>query len=574
MLKQLNYGNGLQLTLGYNANRQQPITMKVGPNGTGTILDYSYEYYDAQGHNNNRIRSITDATDSAYSVNYTYDQWNRLTHAAAGAYARYYTYDAFGNLKTVTGSGGPQPNYTLNYAQNATTAPATNRILSVTENGATQGFTYDNAGNLTSGDGMTYAYDAANRLKEVNAGALGQYGYDGDGARVKKVEGGLTTHYVRSNKFGRVAFEVGQASLQRVYVYSGSGKLLAEQAPDGQIYWLHTSHLNSTRAMTDSSGNLSYKGQFDPHGQMLMEWSATGNPNLNTLKFTGYERDVATGLDYAEARTYKGNRGRFVQADPKGMEAASQSQPESLNRYSYVHNDPVNYVDPGGTDAIIWECVLLRKWFDGSNGQEIWWGLFSCTSYRELSARDPYGKSGGGGEQGGRGGGASNTDNGTKEEKRQRAINKAFEALYNRPECNDLISGRSGVASALLSVLSDRGQFTEQDDPLFHNSRSANVPALTQGQGDLAKIKLRPPIDDSDSTGFSSTGFFERDRYGIPGIPGGLDADTQRAFIFIHELSHATGRFTHPGQGDPRDFDEPPIPNEDLNKLIWETCFK
>jgi hypothetical protein len=140
MLKQLNYGNGLQLTLGYNANRQQPITMKVGPNGTGTILDYSYEYYDAQGHNNNRIRSITDATDSAYSVNYTYDQWNRLTHAAAGAYARYYTYDAFGNLKTVTGSGGPQPNYTLNYAQNATTAPATNRILSVTENSSTQPF--------------------------------------------------------------------------------------------------------------------------------------------------------------------------------------------------------------------------------------------------------------------------------------------------------------------------------------------------------------------------------------------------------------------------------------------------
>ncbi|MBI3428356.1 MAG: hypothetical protein HY011_36000 [Acidobacteria bacterium] len=36
-IKQLNYGNGLQLTMGYNANRQQPITMKVGPNGSGSI---------------------------------------------------------------------------------------------------------------------------------------------------------------------------------------------------------------------------------------------------------------------------------------------------------------------------------------------------------------------------------------------------------------------------------------------------------------------------------------------------------------------------------------------------------
>jgi RHS repeat-associated protein len=407
-IKQLNYGNGLQLTMGYNDTRQQPISMKVGPNGTGSILDYSYEYYDANGHNNNRIRSIVDGTDSAYSVNYSYDQYNRLTHATAAAYTRAYAYDPFGNLRTVTGTGGPNPNYTLNYEENSTTAPATNRILSVTENGSTQPFTYDNAGNLTLGDGMTYAYDAANRLTSVNNGVLGQYGYDGDGARVKKVEGGVSMHYVRSSKFGRVAFEVGQASLQRVYVYSGSGKLLLEQATDGQIYWLHTSHLNSTRAMTDSSGNLSYKGQFDPHGQMLLEWSATGNPNLNTLKFTGYERDVATGLDYAEARTYKGNRGRFVQPDPKGMGAAKQSQPQSLNPYSYVHNDPVNYVDPGGTDAIIWECVLLKKWFDGDS--EIWWGLYSCRSYRELSARDPSGNSGGGGEQGGRGSGGSRSN--------------------------------------------------------------------------------------------------------------------------------------------------------------------
>jgi YD repeat-containing protein len=60
-------------------------------------------------------------------VNYSYDQYNRLTHATAAGYARYYTYDAFGNLRTVTGTGGPNPNYSVpavNRRDNGDCAPA------------------------------------------------------------------------------------------------------------------------------------------------------------------------------------------------------------------------------------------------------------------------------------------------------------------------------------------------------------------------------------------------------------------------------------------------------------------
>ena len=372
-IKQLNYGNGLQLTMGYNANRQQPITMKVGPNGTGSIIDYTYEYYDATGNNNNRIRKITDGVDSAYTVNYSYDQWNRLTNATAPAYGRGYVYDAWGNLRGA--GGGPYGGYVLNYGTNANTAPATNRILSVTESSGTQPFSYDNAGNTTAGDGMTYTYDAANRLVSVNGGALGQYGYDGAGMRVKKVEGGGTTYYVRSSKLGNTAFEVAGTGIQRAYIYSSGGKLIAEQATDGQFYWHHTNHLSSARAMTGTSGNLVYRGQFDPHGQALSEWSASGNTNLSTKKFTGYERDTVTGLDYAEARTYKGGRGRFMQADPIGLKAVQASQPQSLNRYSYVKNDPVNFRDPKGTYCPAGGCYdlwdLWEAWwfYDGGQGK-------------------------------------------------------------------------------------------------------------------------------------------------------------------------------------------------------------
>ena len=257
----------------YNANRQQPITMKVGPNGTGSIINYTYEYYDASGNNNNRIRSITDGVDPQYSVQYSYDQWNRLTNATAPAYGRGYSYDAWGNIRSA--AGGPNGVYTIAYEQNATTAPATNRIQSVTENGGTLPFTYDNAGNMIQGDGMTYAYDAANRMTSVNGGALGQYGYDGEGMRVKKVEGGATVWYVRSSALGNTAFEVASTGVQRAYVYH-NGSLLAQQSLDGQFYWIHTNHLGTARAMTDTNGTLAYKGQFDPHGQPLQEWAATG----------------------------------------------------------------------------------------------------------------------------------------------------------------------------------------------------------------------------------------------------------------------------------------------------------
>ncbi|MFN8005047.1 MAG: RHS repeat-associated core domain-containing protein [Acidobacteriota bacterium] len=141
-------------------------------------------------------------------------------------------------------------------------------------------------------------------------------------------------------------------------MYAGN-KLIAQQSTDGQFYWLHTNHLNSARAMTDTSGTLVYKGQFDPYGQALSEWSATGNTNLNTKKFTGYERDAATGLDYANARMYHSARGRFATPDPLGMKASDPKNPQSLNRYAYTQNDPVNFVDKSG---------MFREAPDGNNG--------------------------------------------------------------------------------------------------------------------------------------------------------------------------------------------------------------
>ena len=237
---------------------------------------------------------------------------------------------------------------------------------------------------MTTGMGQSYSYDGANRLKTASNGTS-SYGYDGDGKRVKKTENGATTYYVYSSKLGQSVMEVNSSSVQRAYVYGG-GKLVAMQATDGQFYWLHTNHLGNSRAMTDASGNLTYKGQFDPYGATLTEWSGSGNTNLNSKKFTGYERDSATGLDYAQARMYNSSRGRFMTPDPIGLKAANVKRPESMNRYSYVRNDPINFIDPGGMIA----CpASVCGGPDYSALWDLWWGRWTMELPIEMPMGDP-----------------------------------------------------------------------------------------------------------------------------------------------------------------------------------------
>jgi len=68
----------------------------------------------------------------------------------------------------------------------------------------------------------------------------------------------------------------------------------------------------------------------------------------NNQRFTSYDHSAATGLDYAVNRHYDPQQGRFTQVDPLGMGAANLANPQSLNMYAYVQNDPVNVTDPMG----------------------------------------------------------------------------------------------------------------------------------------------------------------------------------------------------------------------------------
>ncbi|MGH9852389.1 MAG: RHS repeat domain-containing protein, partial [Blastocatellia bacterium] len=394
-VKSMNFGNTRRLEAGYNINRQQMTSLVVKKqDGTDTIINQSYNYNN--NGNNGRIQKITDNVDGAYTTTYAYDAYNRLQSATATAYTRGYSYDPWGNLTGVTATGaGETGSYTLSYANNGTGAPATNRINNT-------GYSYDNAGNMTGDGAQTFSYDAASRLKTAT-GNGSAYDYDGDGRRVKQQLGATTKiFYLWSSLLEQPMVELDQNGwIYRAYVYGpGGGQAIAQLSYDGGFYWTHTDHLGSGRKLTNTSGAVVYRGEFDPHGQALYEWQSSGQTYLNSHKFTGYERDWATNLNYAKARTYVHNRGRFMQSDPLGLGAADVANPQSLNLYSYAQNDPVNFIDPTGTDimVVVTNCLTIHA----EDGTII---DISCESTYYIigggPVRLPFGGGGGGGESGG-----------------------------------------------------------------------------------------------------------------------------------------------------------------------------
>jgi RHS repeat-associated protein len=338
-VKNVNYGNGRRMEATYDSNRMSLYQMVIKSQaGAGVIVNQTYDYHQG-GANNGRIQKITDNWDGTYSATYTYDDYNRLASVSSPSHSRSFSYDQWGNLTQTTASGGGETgSYGMSYS--TVNGAPTNRLDH-------QGYGYDDAGNMTSDGWGTYTFDGAGRLRTFG-GAGNAWEYDGDGRKVKSISGGYPLYFVWSSLLNQPAAEVTNGGVYRAYVYDQGGRQVAQQSSDGLFYWLHTDHLGSGRKVTDVSGNVVYRGEFDAHGQTLLE---TGSVWTISNKFTGYERNWATHIDYAKARGYNRYRNRFLSPDPLGIGAADPSNPQSLNRYSYVGNDPINNVDPSGLMA-------------------------------------------------------------------------------------------------------------------------------------------------------------------------------------------------------------------------------
>jgi RHS repeat-associated protein len=130
-----------------------------------------------------------------------------------------------------------------------------------------------------------------------------------------------------------------------------------------EVFWLVADQLGTPRMVVDKSGSLASVKRHDylPFGEEiggaqvgLIGGRATTPGYVGDSvrqKFTGYESDGETGLNYAQARYQSSVQGRFTSVDPLGR-SATITNPQSFNRYSYVLNSPTNLTDPLGLMAM------------------------------------------------------------------------------------------------------------------------------------------------------------------------------------------------------------------------------
>jgi RHS repeat-associated protein len=214
------------------------------------------------------------------------------------------------------------------------------------------GFSYDASGNA-SGDGVnSYTWNAESQLK-VTAGST--YIYDGDGRRVAKANTAVPPVPYKLYWYGAGGEVLAETdgsgntnnSSFNEYIFFG-GQRVAMITNGGSPTYYVEDLLGTSRITTTNTGVVCYDADFYPFGG---ERPYTNTCSQN-YKFEGKERDTETGNDDFGARYYSNRFGRWLSADwsavPVAVPYANLSNPQTLNLYSMVVDDPESFADLDG----------------------------------------------------------------------------------------------------------------------------------------------------------------------------------------------------------------------------------
>ena len=348
------------ITDSYNS-RLQPVTLSAAT-PAATIMSLTYDFHLGSGDNGN-VFKITNNRDGNRTQNFSYDSLNRISQAytnganwgetfgptatAPGTAPTTSGIDAWGNLinrSGVTGKGLYEPL--------STSATLKNQLT---------GYGYDAAGNMISNGSANYVYDAENR---IIATAGTSYIYDGDGQRVEKCTQGATAGSCATNATGTLYWRgwgdeintetdlAGNATEN--YIFFNGQRIARRDVSTGAVHYYFSDHLGTHSLVTDINGTMppQEESDFYPYGGEI----PVSGSDPNHYKFTGKERDTESGLDEFGARYYSSSMGRFMIPDwaAKSITVpyADFGNPQSLNLYDYVGNNPLTFIDDDGHDII------------------------------------------------------------------------------------------------------------------------------------------------------------------------------------------------------------------------------
>ncbi|MBI4917813.1 MAG: RHS repeat-associated core domain-containing protein [Acidobacteria bacterium] len=348
MLKSVAHGNGVTVTHGLDPHgmRRPGSIATSGVTGTPGNWDSGAYAYDGAGN-------VTRIGEEWY----TYDLVSRLAAHRTGPQCQGnnesgYLYDPLGNMTMnyyFCGAGEGWGEYWPD--------PSTNRLAMQS---------YDASGNTLETVGAanfeTLGYYPFNDLRSaVGTGLNRTYAYTADGERLVDYDvlanppDGLFTVTLRDlggkalRSFQVTTGQPGTWTEKEDWIYR-DGQLLAAvdtTVQGGVARHFHLDHLGTPRLITSASGAGLESHTYLPFG---LEVTDLG-PLFERMKFTGHERDLASGLDYMHARYYSPYVNRFLSVDP-GRDTDSE-RPQSWNLYSYARNNPVKHVDTNGAETTL-----------------------------------------------------------------------------------------------------------------------------------------------------------------------------------------------------------------------------
>ncbi len=260
----------------------------------------------------------------------TYDDLARISGntCTPSVWAQTFSYDPFGNISK-SGSISWQPSYST----------ASNNQYQSGWNGAS----YDSDGNLLNDTFNTYTWDAYGNLASANGATIV---YDAFGRMVENGNGGNEFAYAPGGTYLLGSMQ-GQVLLGAFIPLPGGA--IALYNTGGLAQYNHADWLGSARLFSNASRvaipAMSYApfGEGYAGGQGYVQFTSNGNA------FTVYDTENQSGsLTDFTYRRYSPVQGRWIAPDPAGLAAVDPTNPQTWNRYAYVANNPLSFIDPQG----------------------------------------------------------------------------------------------------------------------------------------------------------------------------------------------------------------------------------
>lgn len=354
-----------QVTTHYDYTPAHQLRALIHQKDQDILEQYQYQY-DQAGNKQVIEKQRQGISDDSGRYEYQYDALQRLTQVTKDQeLLRQYTYDAFGNRTSkqdLTGSTSYQYN-------------ALNQLVKQATSQETKQFNYDQRGNLieelvNNQVAKSFTFDATNMMTQVMtaSGEKATYQYNGLRNRVgQTIE--KTNEPLKQIQYVLDLTKPYNNLLERkvnedIEHYLWDNELLAK---DNEEYFLLDDLGSPLRQLTSTGQTIDEYG-YDEFGQSLFNV-----PTQQPFGFTGYQYDDVSGLNYAQARYYDQNQGRFLSEDPvKGLTTV----PKSMNPYSYCLANPISFTDKDGR----WP-----KWLDNTVD---WLGdnVFGTNNTIEISA--------------------------------------------------------------------------------------------------------------------------------------------------------------------------------------------